>query len=105
LYVAGPPGTFRGRSCKIHTAPSTVARQIAPARVAITAPGSPRNSSSAHAPCRKYSAPNTASSTPGWESPLRSFRSTVAVSSAAQSMRRSAWVISRRRVPVTSGRE
>ena len=52
LKVGGPPGAGRARSCGIHTAPSTVARQIAPSRWATIAPGWPRRVSSGCPPAR-----------------------------------------------------
>ena len=49
----GRPGvTGRRRSCGIHTAPSLVARQIAPSRRARIVPGRPRSSSSGCPPTR-----------------------------------------------------
>ena len=77
------PAARRARSSGIHTAPSTVARQTAPARVASSSPGRPRSRSSGCPPCRNHSPPSSSSSTPGCESAARSLRSTVSVGSDA----------------------
>jgi hypothetical protein len=60
--VAGslkPSTFFGGFKCVIHTAPSTVARQNAPCRVATISPGTPRSVRSACAPNRWKSIPAT----------------------------------------------
>ncbi|CAM5575004.1 hypothetical protein SPURM210S_07587 [Streptomyces purpurascens] len=88
---AGSPELLRGRSSGIHTAPSRVARQTAPDRVASSSPGSPRSRSSGCPPCRNTSRPQISSRTPGCESAPRSLRSTVSVLSRSQSIRRCSW--------------
>ena len=101
--VAGSLKESRAFACVIQTAPSTVARQIAPLRVAMIAPGRPRRPRSKCAPKRKKSTPSIVSSTPGWPSAARILRTMRAVPSEPQSIARSACFISGRRRPVTFG--
>ena len=103
-------GSLNGRSssseafrCVIHTAPSRVARQIAPWRWAITAPGVPRSSPSGCASYRCTGRSRMRSATPGTPSAQRILRSTVALSSRCQSIARSGCFISGRGRPRTSG--
>ncbi len=91
LRVPGSPGARGGRSSGIHTAPSAVARQIAPHRVASSSPGRPVRVSSGWPPCKCQMSPRSSSRTPGCESAARSLRTTVSVGSDRQSIRRSSW--------------
>ena len=68
----------------------TVARQIAPWRWAMIAPGWPRSAVSRWPPNRWNGASSMWSSTPGWPSAARMRRWTVSVVSHAQSIARSA---------------
>ena len=91
--------------CVIHTAPSTVARQIAPWRRAITSPGgAAQQAPSGCASCSCTVDAEHVVGTPGTPSAARILRSTVAVSSRRQSIARSAWRIGGRQRPRAPGR-
>ena len=101
---AGSPPSAR-RKCVIHTAPSLVARRTAPSRCASTVPGRALGQfpPSACAPCRYTGRPSSSSSTPGAPSAACTLRSTVALSSRAQAMVRSACRMSGRARPRAGG--
>ena len=105
LEEASPASAFRWL---IQTAPSSVARSIAPSRRAMTSPGAARGKSSRRRPsrCASYRntlSPSTSSRTPGNPSAARILRRTVAVSSARQSIARSDCRIAGRSRPRTPG--
>jgi hypothetical protein len=87
----------------IQTAPSTVARQIAPLRWAMISPGRPRSARSAWASKRWNAVPSTSSSTPGWPSAARILRITASVPSELQSIDRTSCVMNGRARPTVRG--
>ena len=88
----------------IQTAPSRVARRIAPSRVARISPGRPTPpAGSCQPPKRRQGRPATSSTTPGKPSAAWIFARTVSVSSACQSIARSGCRISGRGLPATFG--
>ena len=98
--VAGSLKPSRRLRCVIQTAPSTVARQIAPVRWAMISPARPRSARSWWTPKRWNSVPSIVSSTPGWPSAARILRTTLSALSDCQSIARTSWRISSRARPV-----